>query len=974
MVSELKSIWDNSIEQYQKCDFKTYWELLPIVFQYQNRCMTGDEGTYGLSYAMNYVKEHIGDKNLRGLAIGCNESGPEMTVFETGVYSKIEVMDIAQGLLKKQSRIASEKGLNAIEYIKQDLNCVELEKNTYDFIWAVGTVHHIENLELFFAQVQNALKDNGIFMMREYIGPNRINYTEEQLSIVNEILSILPEKYKKTPEGFIKNMQEPTDVAGLIKIDPSESVRSEDIMQILNDELEIVKLAYTGGTILQPLLSNIASNFEKDQEADLILNLLILLEKTLIEKRVLPSDYVFCMAKKKSSSITQIRDTANVVSSKDSAMNLKACSKGLETIIKEKDVHINNIEAELNLIKQSKVWRIAEFFRRLFYLKLSGKTPLLQKGMLTISREGIPVFFAKTKRYLRKNKDVATMGLIESDYDKWIKKNELTDEMIGEIKREITRFEYKPKISILMPVYNVDQTWLEKAIDSVMNQLYENWELCIADDASQKKYIKQVLERYSGGEERIKIKYLKENQGVSRASNEALRLATGEFVGLLDNDDELTIDALYENVKFLNKSPEADLIYSDEDKTDTRGNRTEPFFKPDYSPDFLLTKNYICHFSLFRRSIINDIGGFRKWYEGSQDYDLILRFIEKTKPERIFHIPKILYHWRKIPGSAATRVDAKSYAFASAKKALLDYLKRNSIQGKVVDGNCSSYRVMREVKNNYKVSIIIPFKDQSEVLRTCVNSIIGRTKYREYEIVLVNNQSKEEETFEYLDKIKDNSSFRILDYDNSFNFSAINNYAVSKVDSEYIVLLNNDTEVISPDWIENMLEFAQREDVGVVGALLYYPNDTIQHGGVILGIKGVAGHSHKHMKRDSHGYFGRIKIVHNLSAVTAACLMTKKSIFKEVDGFDVNFSHAFNDVDYCLKIREKGYLIVYTPYAELYHHESLSRGYEDTPEKQARFRKEIELFQRKWKDVLTKGDPYYNPNLTLEREDFSIRI
>ena len=400
-----KTIWDNSIDQYVRDDFKIYWELLPTVSQYQYRCMTGDESVDYFSYSMNYVKEHIGNKNLRALSIGCMEGniGPEITVFETGMFGRIEVMDIAQGLLKKQSKIASEKGLNAIEYIKQDLNCVELEKNVYDFIWAVGTIHHIENLELFFEQVQNALKDNGIFMMREYIGPNRINHTEEQLSIVNEILSILPEKYKKTPDGLIKNIMEATDVVALIKHDPSEAVRSEDIMQILNHKLEIVKLAYTGGTILQPLLSNIASNFEKDQEGDLVLKLLILLEKTLIEKEVLSSDYVFCMARKKDGLITQIRDTANVGSRKDSAMNLKACLKGLETIIKEKDAHIHNIEAELNLIKQSKAWRTAESLRRMFYVKLLGHFPLLQKRALAISNEGFRQFLAETKSCLTNN-------------------------------------------------------------------------------------------------------------------------------------------------------------------------------------------------------------------------------------------------------------------------------------------------------------------------------------------------------------------------------------------------------------------------------------------------------------------------------------------------------------------------------------------------------------------------------------------
>jgi len=621
--------------------------------------------------------------------------------------------------------------------------------------------------------------------------------------------------------------------------------------------------------------------------------------------------------------------------------------------IKTKDEHIRIIESELNLIKQSKGWRIAEVFRRLFYTRLLGT--LLQKGILK--------FITKTRKHLR------------SDYDRWIKKNRLNNKRIAEIKEEIIRFEYKPKVSIIMPVYNVDQIWLEKAIDSVINQLYENWELCITDDASTKEYVKQTLERYSKKDKRIKIKYLEENKGISTASNEALSLATGEFIGLLDHDDELSIDALYENVKLLNKNPEADLIYSDEDKIDNRGNRIEPFFKPDYSPDFLLTNNYICHFSLFRRSIINKVRGFRKGYEGSQDYDLILRFIEKTRPEKLFHIPKILYHWRKIPGSAAAIAGAKSYAFVSAKKALLDYLRRNSIKGGVVDGNfVGSYRVRREIENEYKVSIIIPFKDSVDLLKSCINSIIEKSNYKNFDIVLVNNKSEKQETFEYIEEIKNDPIYVMLNYNKPFNFSAIYNYAVSNIDAEYLVFLNNDTEVISPDWIEAMLELAQRKDVGAVGSLLYYPNDTIQHGGIILGIKGIAGHSHKYFSRDSLGYFGRLKSIQNLSAVTAACLMTKKTVFEEIGGFDENCAYAFNDVDFCLKMREKGYLIVYTPYAEFYHHESLSRGYEDTPEKKERFKKEIEYFRRKWKEVLDKGDPYYNPNLTLDREDFSIRI
>ena len=633
------------------------------------------------------------------------------------------------------------------------------------------------------------------------------------------------------------------------------------------------------------------------------------------------------------------------------------------------------IKSQLNLIKQWKVRRLAESLRRFFSIKFSAGFTLLQSGMLTIRKEGFGSFFNKTAAYLKRNKLITILRTSESDYKRWMKKTRSTQEQIETINEEIAGFQYSPKISIIMPVYNVDQNWLEKAIESVKCQFYGNWELCIADDASSRGHVKETLERYKKEDVRIKTRYLKENQGISVASNVALRMATGEYVSLLDNDDELSVDALYECVKLLNKHPEADLIYSDEDKIDVNGKREEPFFKPDYSPDFLLSMNYICHLCVFRKTLINDVGGFSSGYEGSQDYDLFLRIIEKTKPERIFHIPKILYHWRKLPGSAASAVEAKSYSFVSAKKVLSDYLDRNEIDGEVLDGKfLGSYRVRIKIVNFHKVSIIIPFKDQWEALRTCVDSIFGKTIYKDYEIVLVNNGSEQEKTFEYMESIRGNSIIKIVDYDKPFNYSAVNNYAVSQINCEYFILLNNDTEVISSDWIEAMLEFAQRRDVGAVGALLYYPNDTVQHAGTIVGIGGVAAHAHKHFQKESVGYFGRIKTVQNLSAVTAACLMTKKSVFNEVGGLNENLSHAFNDVDYCLKIRGRGYMVVYTPYAELYHHESLSRGYEDSPGKRERFKNEIKYFQAKWKDFLIKGDPYYNPNLTLDSEDFSIRV
>lgn len=627
--------------------------------------------------------------------------------------------------------------------------------------------------------------------------------------------------------------------------------------------------------------------------------------------------------------------------------------------IQAKDVHIDNLERELERIHSMFIWRIVNMMR------------LLKRSADTLREEGVTAVWKKARSYLRRRRGGPTLAVYRRDYDKWVEQTALTDSDRKKIRKGIERFSYRPKISIVMPVYNVERRWLEKALDSVLAQLYENWELCIADDASTEPHIRKTLEAYENKDPRIRVAYLSENRGISLASNEALALATGEFVALLDNDDELTENALYENVRLLNQYPYADMIYSDEDKLDMDGKRCEPHFKPDWSPEMYLCHNYTCHFGVYRKSLIDEIGGFRKGYEGSQDYDLVLRFIEKT--ENIYHIPKVLYHWRMIPGSAADSTDAKRYAYVAGKQAVEDYVRRNGIDGVVEDGLfLGSYRVRYRLRGTPEVSIIIPFRDKASVLETCVDSILRKTTYPRYRILLVDNGSREEETIQYLKGLEPQPAIQVLKYDRPFNYSAINNYAASQTDSEYVLFLNNDTEVISKDWIEVMLEHAQREEVGGVGALLYYPDDTVQHAGVILGLGGIAGHSHSRVSRESFGYFGRMKVVHNLSAVTAACMMTRRSLFEEVGGFDESVTHAFNDVDLCLKIREKGYRIVYTPYAELYHHESLSRGYEDTPEKQARFQREIDYIYARWKTVLEAGDPYYNPNLTLKNSGWTV--
>ncbi len=562
---------------------------------------------------------------------------------------------------------------------------------------------------------------------------------------------------------------------------------------------------------------------------------------------------------------------------------------------------------------------------------------------------------------------------ILNKYKLWIMENEPVEEALKRQMEEAKVFSFRPLISIIVPVFNTDRDILNKMIESVEAQTYKNWQLCLADGNSERSYIREILEDLAMRESRIKVRFLSENKGIAGNSNEALSLASGDYIAFLDHDDELSPDALYEVVSLLNKKPETDFIYSDEDKLNEKGARYEPHFKPDWSPDTFRSYNYICHFTVIRKALVDEVGGIRPGYDGSQDYDLFLRTTEKSKC--IQHIPKVLYHWRSVTGSAAGNVTAKAYAFESAKKALRDHLERVGLHGDVQDGySLRSYRTTYRIEGSPLVSIIIPTRDNVDVLRTCLESIAQLTSYSSYEIILIDNLSESPGTFRYYDSLREAGRVRLLKYSEPFNYAAINNYVVRVSKGDYLLFLNNDTEVISPDWIEQMLMYSLRKDVGAVGAKLYYPDGSIQHAGVIVGLGGVAGHSHKFFSRASAGYFSRLEIVQNLSAVTAACMMVRRDVFNESGGFDESFSHAFNDVDLCMKIRQKGYLIVFTPYAELYHHESKTRGDEDTSEKRERFRSEVELFRKKWAHILERGDPYYNPNLTLDKEDFSIRL
>jgi len=524
-----------------------------------------------------------------------------------------------------------------------------------------------------------------------------------------------------------------------------------------------------------------------------------------------------------------------------------------------------------------------------------------------------------------------------------------------------------------MPVYNVRPQWLHEAIASVRRQTYANWELCIVDDCSTDKALRRILLESAAKDDRIRLRLLEENLGIAGASDAALAMARGEFVGLLDHDDMLADNALAQVVRLINQQPDIDLIYSDEDKITEQGQRYAPFFKPDFGPDTLRSYNYICHFTVIRTDVVRAVGGFRPGYDGSQDYDLFLRVCDHTP--RIAHIPEILYHWRAVAGSVGRDGAAKPYAYQSAKKALADHLQRRGLRGRVEDGFfLGSYHIQYEIPKAPEVTIIIPTRDKADVLRRCIDSVLEKTTYANYRILIVDNGSSEPATHRYYEQLGREERIRIIHYAREFNFSALNNFAVRQVQSGYLVFLNNDTEVITPQWLEEMVGLGQRQDVGAVGCLLLYENDTVQHGGVIIGIGGIAGHAHKHYSVDEEGYFGRLKVVQNLSAVTAACLLLRRQVFDEVGGFSEELSHAFNDVDLCLKIREKGYLNVYTPFARLYHHESISRGLETSRAKRERFNRERLYCEKRWKKVLQAGDPYYNPNLSLTREDFSLNL
>ena len=586
----------------------------------------------------------------------------------------------------------------------------------------------------------------------------------------------------------------------------------------------------------------------------------------------------------------------------------------------------------------------------------------IKKGILYLRHYGPKGFWIKLTERFQKS---------EIDYKEWLEKNMPARQELA--RQEKHKFKYAPKISILVPVYNTPETFLRQMIESVQKQTYGNWELCIANANPANEQVKVILKEYTANDARVKVTDVPENEGIAQNTNKALEIADGTFIGLLDHDDVLAENALYEVVKELNKAVDTDVIYTDEDKVSTAMDEYfSPNFKPDFNLDMLRSNNYFCHFFVAKKELIETVGGFRGEYNGAQDYDLFLRCIEKA--ERIAHIPKILYHWRVHQESTADNPLSKMYAYDAGQKAIEQHLKRCGVTAEVSKTeNLGFYRVKYQQEGSPLVSILIPNKDQKDTLDQCLKSIEARTDYENYEIIIIENNSTEQETFEYYKQIK-NPKIRVIEWKDEFNYSAINNFGVRHAKGEYLLFLNNDIEVINSDWLGEMLSNCQREEVGAVGAKLYYPDNTVQHAGVIVGIGGVAGSVFVGLKRGYTGYMHRASIQQNLSAVTAACMMVKKSVFEEVGGFEEELKVAFNDIDFCLKIREQGHLIVYDPYVELYHYESKTRGAEDTTEKIRRFQSEIEYMRSHWSSILKNGDPAYNPNLSLKKWDYSLRV
>lgn len=584
----------------------------------------------------------------------------------------------------------------------------------------------------------------------------------------------------------------------------------------------------------------------------------------------------------------------------------------------------------------------------------------IKKGVRYLKHYGVKGFYARLLERFEER---------EVEYQEWYEKNKPSEEEL--VRQRKKKWKDPVVISVLVPAYRTPEVFLKQMMESVLLQTYPYLELCIADGSGTDDSVEKVVKEYQKKDPRVRYRRLEKNEGIAGNTNAAIEMASGDYLALFDHDDLLSPNALFEVASAIEKE-KADVIYTDEDKvTSDLKEHFQPHFKPDFNPDLLCANNYICHLFVVKRSLALKLGGQDPAYDGAQDYDFIFRCTENT--EKIVHVAKILYHWRVHQASTADNPSSKLYAFDAGKRAIEAHLARIGVKAEVSHTkDLGFYRVKYQVQGNPMVSIVIPNKDEKETLKKCLESIWKKTSYSNYEIILVENNSTTQEIRDYYKELDGKERVRVVYWEKEFNYSAINNFGISYAKGEYILCLNNDITVISPDWLEELLANCQRPEVGIVGARLYYPDNTIQHAGIVLGMGGCAGSLFVGLARSRGGYLHKAALQQDLSAVTAACFMVKKEVFEKVGGFEEKLAVAFNDVDFCLKVRHAGYLVVYDPYAELYHHESKTRGYENTEAKKRRFQEEIEYMRCHWMPDILR-DPYYNENLSLKASDYSLR-
>lgn len=638
------------------------------------------------------------------------------------------------------------------------------------------------------------------------------------------------------------------------------------------------------------------------------------------------------------------------------------------------------LSAQLKRIKGNPLWKLSKPFRVIMHFFI--------RNYQRLAAHGNP------------------RGIAHKLKSKWIEKRAMKQhgvksfpDAVRRREEEETRFEKDITISILVPLYNTPKKFLTEMIESVIAQTYGKWELCLADGSDEAhSYVGKICQEYQELDSRIKYEKLKENEGISGNTNECFQMSTGEYIGLFDHDDILHPSVLFQYMKAICEQ-DADYLYCDEAtfKNGSIDKMITLHFKPDYAIDNLRANNYICHFSVFSRELLEGTELFRSRFDGSQDHDMILRLTSRAK--KVVHVPGILYYWRSHKGSVASDISAKTYAIEAARGAVADHLTKFGFENFKIESTRAFetiFRIRYQLTAYPMVSILIPNKDHLSDLKRCIDSILDKTTYENYEIIVVENNSKTKEIFDYYEEIKKHPRISIVTYEGEFNYAKINNFGSGFAKGEYLLLLNNDTQVITVNWIEELMMYGQREDVGVVGAKLYYEDMTIQHAGIVIGLGAhrTAGHTHYKVNKENVGYMGKLCYAQDVSAVTGACMLVKKALYEELSGLDESFAVALNDVDFCLRIREKGLLVVFTPFAELYHFESISRGSDlklskkeqarlakekgeqagSGEDNSSRYNKEAALFREKWKEVLKKGDPYYNIHFSLDRSDYSLKL